>query len=83
MRLYFRELLYYSLEIVGGILNLLCALVHFYPKLELGLKVYLSYETNKIRKELEQHMNMKSSELNKADKLMDKAKKESGVGDEL
>ena len=72
---YLRDIYFYFLEFVGGLVNLLCALFGIYPKLELGI-IYLMRkqslrveeevtDTQKKRKKKEQQALEKSNEANR------------------
>ena len=70
MKSYFKNLIFYSLDMLSAMVNTVCAIFRWYPNMQLGLDFLALIEFNRVADELEKHISKKDEELNKANTLM-------------
>ena len=71
---YVKLLSYYLINFVDACINLVCAIFHFYPSLELAQEYMIARETLRLKKELGDRKTTKLDAIKKADTLMEEAK---------
>ena len=71
---YIQNIIYYFLDLLGTLLNFLCSLVRFYPKLELGLEYLMRKQESFMLSQNSKQGKRRSSNLKQADKKFSDAK---------
>jgi hypothetical protein len=79
---YFTLLFYYIVGLCDAVINLLCALVHYYPSLEMAQEYLLAKETTRVENEINDRQQIRRASIEKADALMQEAK-ELGAREEV
>jgi hypothetical protein len=64
---YFKYILFYILEVGGGMMNLLCSIFSYYPRVELGIGFLFSLEKQRYEGET-QSQSERRQDLNKSAK---------------
>jgi len=72
---YFKLLLFYAINFIDSIINLLCAIVHYYPTLEFAQEYLLRREIVRVSSEVQNRQDRRVDQLHKADSLVAEAKK--------
>jgi len=71
---YLQNIVYYSLDLVGTLVNFLCSLFRFYPKWELGLAYLLRKQETFMLAQNSEQVKRRSSNLKQANKKFSDAK---------
>jgi hypothetical protein len=70
---YFKLLFFYFISVFDAIINFACALIHYYPSLEMAQDFLLAKELQRIGGEIQGRNTDKLEALAKADALMEEA----------
>ena len=64
---YFKMVVFYFLEVIGSLVNFLCALFSYYPRFELGVTFMLWVEGRRINTDTKEQALRRQQEEAKAD----------------
>ena len=71
---YFKLFIYYFISLIDALINFLCAIVGYYPALEMAQDYIVSRELKRIGGELQDHDHTRAQDIHKADSLVQEAK---------
>ena len=64
---YFKMVVFYFLEVIGSLLNLVCALFSYYPRFEIGVSFMLWVEGRRLNKDTKEQALRRQQDEVKAD----------------
>jgi len=67
VRDYFKMVVFYFLEVIGSLVNLVCALFSYYPRFELGVSFMLWAEGRRVNKDTKEQALRRQQEEVRAD----------------
>ena len=76
MKNYIKYIIFYCFSVIEAIINLLCAMVGYYPKLDFSIAFITAIELRRVFSEITTQQDEKTKKLNGADSMMEDAKSE-------